>query len=277
VTTVTGRRVVMQQQMLLGHAPAPPTTTTHHLRLLQVWQWEGSALMQAIQLCKQYGFTGLLVKALDGASWMSTFDHSEDAIGSVGEVQWQAEIAHMAGLYYFAWTNPLQTNLAVQADQTAQIANACDGVFLDVEPYNQFWGPDATAGLASSFMQAIREDAPDAFIALQPDPRPSALQSIRVDEWLPYCDAMSGQHYFSDFGSDPRAELALALLLGHAHHIPILPTLPGNAAGVWPTDLISGLPGFVVWRMGSTPPATLARLGTLAVAGLETGKIKALG
>jgi hypothetical protein len=246
------------------------------LRLLQVWQWEGSTLMQAIQICKQYGFTGLLVKALDGASWMSQFDPSKDAIGSVGEVQWQAEIAHLAGLYYFAWTNPLQDNLAVQADQTAQIANACDGVFLDVEPYNQFWGPNAPAGLASSYMQAIRDDAPDAFIALQPDPRPSALQAIRIDEWLPYCDAMAGQHYFSDFGSDPRAELALAVLLGHAHHIPILPTLPGNASGIWPTDLISAFPGFVVWRMGSTSTATLARLGVLPVAGLETSKINPL-
>lgn len=268
----------MQQQVLyaptISPPPLPTPPGTHFLRLLQIWQWEGQSLLGVINLCEQYGFTGLLVKALDGTSWMSQFDSHPDALGSVSEVRSQADVVHDANLNYFTWTNPLQKDYLAQATLTARISEACDGVFLDVEPYAQFWGATAPVGRAREFMETLRGVSPDAFVVLQPDPRPARLAEIRVEEWLPYCDALSGQHYWSDFQSSPTGELLRAKALGETWNVPVLPTLPGNAPFLsFPLDLISSFPGFVVWRMGSTPGHTLATLGGLSVAGLHSNKI----
>jgi hypothetical protein len=261
----------------IGSAPKP--TPLAYLRLLQVWEWGSVTLGEAIDLCLANGFTGLCVKALDGIDWMDQFDNSADALGSVGDVIGQAEACNEAGLYYFTWTNPRHdVDLEEEAALTARIANASDGLLLDTEPYRQFWGANAPSGLAEGFMQAIREKAPDAFLGLQPDPRPNALAEIRVQEWLPYVDIFCGQHYWTDFGTLPLAELEYAMQLGQQYGLPVLPTLPGLAApNAFHTVelLLQTFPGFVVWRMGTTPQATLATLGSMEVAGLESSKLHA--
>lgn len=277
MTTALARRIASSQ--VAGHAAPPPASPSRHdLKLLQIWQWEGRSLQDAIDICKSTGLTGIVVKALDGTTWMGGgIDPSPWALGSPEEVQAQADVAHLNGLYYFVWTNPLAVDLNAQAELTGYAANACDGLFLDVEPYAQFWGPWRPIGLASNFMQAVRLVAPGAFVALQPDPRPGHLAEIRVLEWLPFCDALAGQWYWSDFHTDPVDELAYAALLGQQQSIPVLPTLPGNAPTTgFPLDMIRQFPGFVVWRWGTTPMSTLRMLGGLTVAGLETSKIKAL-
>lgn len=265
--------------LILEPSAQPTQPKTVDLKLLQIWQWEGRTLQDAIAACKASGFTGLLVKALDGTAWMGGgIDPSPWALGSPAEVQAQADVAHLAGLYYFVWTNPLATgDLSLQARLTAAAANACDGLFLDVEPYAQFWGPWRPVGMAGDFMLAVRNQAPNAFIALQPDPREAHLNEIRVLEWLLYCDALAGQHYWSDFRSDPVDELEYAMQLAARYSVPVLPTLPGNAPITsFPVNWIARFPGFAVWRWGTTPPATLTMLGDVAVIGLETSKIKAL-
>jgi hypothetical protein len=273
VTTISAaHHIIVEQQVRGGAVPPPPL---RFLKLLQVWS--GWRLDDVLGVCHALGFTGILVKALDGLSWMNAFDDSPDALGSLFQLGQEAARARLEGLYFFCWTNPLtQTtnDLAFEATITGQIARTCDGLFLDVEPYNQFWGPNAPAGMASQFMQWVRAEAPDAFIALQPDPRPGALQGIRIDDWLPYVDALSGQHYWSDFDTDPTAELAQAVALGQQYGIPILPTLPGNAPlSGFPMGSIAALPGFVVWRYGSTPETTLEQLGSCPVTGINTRRI----
>lgn len=242
-------------------------------KLLQVWQYgqptaAENGLDDAIATAKQFGFDGLLVKAIDGLTWMAEVDPHADAIGSVDQVAQQCARAHAAGLQYFVWTNPRHDiDVDQEATLSGQLAAACDGLFLDVEPYRQFWNNNAPIGQAAHFMEVVRQQAPSAFIALQPDPRPQALAGIRVTEWIPSCNAIAGQHYWTDFGSDPRAELARAAALGVQFGLPVLPTLPGNAdpASV-PTDLVAGFPGFVAWRMGTTGPAMLQVLGAIASA-----------
>jgi hypothetical protein len=268
VTISAGHRVAFAQQ-----GGRPIRESVHWLKLLQFWQ--PFNLGEGIAACHRYGYTGLLVKALDGTDWMSRYDGSADAISSLAELTAQVARVHDEGLYYFAWTNPLSTvELALQATLTGQVARACDGVFLDVEPYTQFWGADRPAGLASQFMQWVRLEAPAAFIGLQPDPRGSHLGEIKVWEWMPHVDVFAGQHYWSDFGSSARNELAYAAQLGTVYDVPILPTLPGNAAaGSFPFAQIAQLPGFIVWRYGSTPTSVLAELGSTGMKGLVSGRI----
>jgi hypothetical protein len=270
-------RTLIQQQQVARRAPR---ATPVMLKLLQVWQFNATAeggLAGAIATAKQYGFTGLVVKALDGIDWMSVYDTSPDALDSVTKVAQQWRMCADAGLRYFCWTNPKHDiDMTGEAALTARIARACDGVLLDTEPYRLFWGSNAPAGLAQSFMESIREQAPDAFIGLQPDPRPAALDQIRVQEWLPFVDVLCGQHYYQDFNSDPAAEMAYALELGQRFGLPVLPTLPGNApTASLPLSEIWKFPGFVVWRLGTTPPQALQLLGSCAVLGLSSPRLVA--
>lgn len=269
MTTALGRRIASQQAL----GGSTPPTKMHYLKLLQVWQWGDTHPEPLMAAARSYGFTGLLVKALDGPQWMDNYDMSPDALGSVADVQHQADMAHDMGLYYFCWTNPRQFQIDVQTDLTAQIAQHCDGVLLDIEPYNQFWGAWAEIGLAARFMTLLRSKAPHAYIGLQPDPRAAALASLRIAEWLPLADSIWGQHYWNDFGTDPTQELAAASIMSKVYSVPVLPTLPGNASG-FPLDRISTFPGFAVWRSGTTPEATLTALGNLPVAGITSDKLK---
>lgn len=266
------RRVTAAQHSAKG---IPSTTSVHYLKLMQLWQWAPVFTpVGLVETCRQYGFTGVTVKALDGVHWMGTIESSQYALSSYNDVAYQAAYFHSQGLYYFVWTNPLQPNWERQADMTASLLDTgIDGVMLDVEPYAQFWGPYAPVGLATSFMERIRASS-DRWIGLQPDPRPMALQAIRVGEWINHCDAMLGQHYWSDFNTDAGAELAHAASLGNVLGIPVLPTLPGNATGAFPTNQISGFPGYCIWRYGTTPASRMAELGSLPVAGLTTAKFE---
>lgn len=245
----------------------------HQLKLLQGWQAVNIADICAA--CHEYGFTGVLLKALDGSDWMRTFDSSPDAIGSLSDVAWLASYVRAQGLYCFCWTVPKdQGDLALQAALSAQIAQACDGLFLDVEPYNQFWGAWRSVGDAAQFMLWLRQEAPLPFVALQPDPRPNALAEIRLDEWQASVDCLAAQHYWSDFGTTSTYELLRAFELAQQTGLPILPTLPGNAGlASFDMNLVAQLPGFVLWRWGTIPQDTLAALGSAPVAGFRSSRI----
>lgn len=242
------------------------------MKLLQVWQYGPPAaaeetLDQALATAATYGFDGLLVKVLDGTTWMGQIDPSSDAVRSADQVAEQRVRCQAAGLRLYAWTNPLyDVDREQQATLTAACATACDGLFLDVEPYEQFWGAWRPADAAKAFMERVRELAPRAWLALQPDPRPARLAEIRPEEWLPFVDVLAGQHYWSDFESDPRQELAYASSLREQWGKPVWPTLPGNSPPESaPLDLLAGFTGLVCWRLGSTPATMLARLGGLAL------------
>jgi hypothetical protein len=245
------------------------------MKLLQIWKFAGDArdasnLDDAIATAKRYGFDGLLVKALDGTDWMRTYDAADDALASAAHVASQRERCQAAQLKYYVWTNPLHdVDLDRQAALTAEAALAADGLFLDSEPYASFWGAWRPQGSAERFMQGIRQRAPRAWLALQPDPRPARLAELRPEEWLPYVDAFAGQHYWTDFFPDragwasrARLELANAAELGQQWGKPVLPTLPGiSDPSVVPVDLLRDFSGFVVYRLGTTRPAMLELLG----------------
>lgn len=275
-------RLVQQQQLVRGL-----TSTQEHfrraLKLLQIFQYGPPYAMEtelgeALATAVQYGFTGVVVKALDGVDWMARFDPTRDALDSIDAVAAQAAKAHSLGLYYFCWTNPRHdVDMTLEVSLTASTARACDGLFLDTEPYRQFWGAGSPPGLAEAFMGSLRQQAPDAFLGLQPDPRPAALQQIRVDEWLPFVDVLAGQHYWTDFGSDARKELEYAMQLGRSAGLPLLPTLPGNAnARTIPLDVVEQFPGFIVWRLGTTGPDVLNTIGGCPVIGLASPRLAAL-
>ncbi|MBI4497559.1 MAG: hypothetical protein HY689_06670 [Chloroflexi bacterium] len=241
-------------------------------KLLQVWQWNTQAeqtVAAVVRVCRTAGFTGMVVKALDGATWMGRVDPTPAALRSVDDARRQAEESHAAGLVYAVWTIPRDRDLAEQARLTAALAAApeIDAVFLDVEPYlPSFWGAWRPAGRARDFMERIRAAAPDAALVLQPDPRPGRLAEIRPDEWLPYTSALAGQHYFHLFETDPAEEMARALALGEQWGLPVYPTLPGEASADDLRTAVHALRGLggrgcVLFRLGVATAAQLRAVG----------------
>jgi hypothetical protein len=243
-------------------------------KLVQVWQWAPSAqsertVADVVKRCKDFAFTGTLVKALDGVDWMGKFDPTPAALRSVDDARRQANEAHAAGLLYAVWTNPLDRDLAQQAQMTAALARApeIDAVFLDAEPYPKFWGAMRPVGRAREFMQRVRDGAPDAYLVLQPDPRQARLNELRPEEWIPFIDALSGQHYFSDFQVDPVSEVERAVALGLQVDRPIYPTLPGNAPPAQLTTAVKELikrevGGCVMFRLGTCDGPRLKAIGS---------------
>jgi hypothetical protein len=226
-----------------------------------------------IATAHQYGWTGLLFKALDGGNWHASYASEQDAIGSVDDAAAMADRAHAAGLKFYVWTNPLSTHgIQTQGSLTGELALATDGVFMDFEPYAHFWGAWRPVGLARTLMERIREVAPDAFIAAQPDPRPARLAELRFEEIAPYVDCIAGQHYVSDFYLTPsraryEAELHYAASIGERWGVPVWPSLAGNSdTKGWgldtvPVEMLQEFGGLVVFRVGTTSPAMLELLG----------------
>lgn len=243
-------------------------------KLLQVWQTTGQAEKTPEEMaatCQQYGYGGVLVKALDGTAWMSNFDPG--GLGSAEQVAEWAEFFRGVDLKMLCWVNPLQQNTGAQADMAAAIGNACDGLAFDTEPYASFWGVGAPAGLADSYMTRLRSglNDPDLPRIWQPDPRPERLAELLPDEWAQHMTIIATQDYVTDFYWTPSAQAMRGLLdqtQANAARFGLAPwsTLPGLAgADLLPADAISELEGFVVWRMGTTGPGTLSWLGSIGL------------
>lgn len=238
---------------------------------LQRWQFASQAeksLSAELDLAQQYGYSGILAKALDGDMWMSNFDPNRDALGSVEQVRQQAQAAHDRGLSFVAWVNPLQANMSGQAAIAIDIASVCDGLAFDSEPYAHFLEAYPPVGLVRGYMEQIRGAvSDDTLLIWQPDPRPQHLLEVRMDEWAPYMTHYAPQDYVSDFYWTPSADLFRGLLadaraVAAQYGMTFWPTLPGNADMAWmPDDAIAQLENFVVWRIGSTPADTLSYLG----------------
>lgn len=244
-------------------------------KLLQVWQWApGESSEQNLDdMCTTalaFGFDGLLIKAMDGLDWHASYFGGQDALGSVEQAAQQCAYVNGRGLSYYVWTNPhyfADGQLEAQGRLYGQLASVCDGLALDTEPYPQFWGANQPVGAAQRFMAALRSVAPSARIIFQPDPRPARLAELRPEEWIPSCDVIAGQHYWTDFQTDPAEELAAASRLGLQWGKPVWPTLPGIAdPASFPMEQIAGFEGFVVWRLGVTGPQGLQALGGLTLA-----------
>lgn len=245
--------------------PLPPRQ-----RLLQVWQYDGWGFNDVLDIAKTHGFTGVLVKAMDGNNWMATFDAAPSALRSLSLMQRQRELARNEGLSYYAWCIPLWEDRVSTPEIYGKIANDCDGLFLDVEPFPRFWRAYHLEGAADAFMQAVRAVAPSAKIVLQPDPRSPHLNGIRSQEWIRYCDGFSGQHYFPTFGTSPQdevdrvigiQEVLLNKPLGY-----MIPTLPLDAPPDQLEEMVSlltafGIHSWVAWRLGTGDNTTLDILG----------------
>lgn len=246
----------------------------NNVRLLQVWQYAAQAersLDQVVATARRYGFTGVLVKAIDGLTWMGDVRAERphaDALHSVEQAWAQRAQVNAAGLQYCLWTVPLwREDRIAQARLSAELTGACDALFLDVEPYPEFGGANQPVGDAAAFMSTLRSIAPLATVVLQPDPRPARMNEIRAAEWLPHCNGLAGQHYWDTFATDdPAAQMQQAIESAKRFNVTAIPTLPLASSPELLQEAIAtlrqaGVTSWCAWRLGVGSEASLAVAG----------------
>ncbi len=233
-------------------------------RWLQVWELGSGAaaedtLEKACQTALDFGFQGILVKALDGMNWHSSWSDNDDAVSGPNMVSWQKTYANKVGLEYGVWCNPHwfpdREDLRKEAGIYA-VAGASAGLLvLDAEPYPSFWGANRPEGDAQFFLEQIRRYAPDLPIIFQPDGRHARLEELRHDEWYPNTNGYAPQDYWTDFTQDP----VDAVRYGGTNYplSEFCPTFPGDGN---PSDYERawnfardefGATGLIVWRLGT--------------------------
>ena len=242
---------------------------------LQHWQYGPSAaaertLAEVLELARTWGFTGVLVKAMDGLDWMGDIPGQRpyaDALRSVGQAVRQQELAANHGLGYGVWTNPLYNSdptwQRAQAAAYALLGSTLGSMTWDSEPYEHFWGPNRPDEAVRRTMEAFRATAPDCWNIWQPDPRPARLAELGT-VWGQYMNTFAGQDYWTDFGEGAIGQLDQThRIIGDAKERGVLyagadwcPTLPGNGTKAdidralrWAQAV--GCPGAIFWRLGT--------------------------
>lgn len=228
------------------------------MRLLQAWQFDNSNLDNLIDDAKRLNYDAIAVKALDGCDFMNNFDSSVDAIGTSGQVGEQCQRAHDAGLQYYVWSVIRNSNLDTQTSLLAEVGAQADGLILDVEPYAHFWGV-ANSGVAAEFMQMLVDKTSETvsrslkWLALEIDPRQSAIDALKLWEFRPFLNAIMTQSYWTDFNTNPSVEAARCKDIGDAFQLPIIPVIPGLASAE-DIDAFSQFNGIGIWRWGLDIP-----------------------
>ena len=172
---------------------------------LFLWQWDDIAersVDEVAQTLRVGGCDTLLVKANDGSAWMSRFDRSPLALGSIKDVEQRRQALADLGVRMVPWGNPrcpgVTEDVESLARMTASIARAAGAYDYDVEPGPMYWRSLPELAGAERFFGRVRELAPSARLVLD-FPGSWAwsygiAELIRVAE--PYLDGFEIQSYF---------------------------------------------------------------------------------
>lgn len=111
-------------------------------------------------------FNRVAVKALDGATWMSAFDTSSDAISGLPALQsWLASF-NQHGLAMDVWVVPTKDAWEQALPLYAELMDRLPGrMILDLEPYQGFWGDESPV---DAFLSALLPHGP---LSVTYDPR----------------------------------------------------------------------------------------------------------
>ena len=176
-------------------AQAAPAGNAH---LVWVWQFSTDAEPNSIAArLRDYGF-GVIVKTHDGLDWMSEFDTSQYAVSGHPQVQTLSEYFEGAGVPFHAWCVLRGDKPIEEARMAASVLlSGARSLFLDVEPHAGFWR--GTPADAVTFGRELRRLVPDGEVVLSIDARPWLKNSIPLQEFLPFVNAIAPQHYWHTF------------------------------------------------------------------------------
>ncbi len=249
-----------------------------------VWQFSADGRPEQIAASLAADSCGVMMKTHDGLEWMSTYDHTPDAITGPQQVQTVASIFERNGVPFHAWSVIKGIDPVREAQMAADVlAAGARSLTLDLEGSSGFWV--AGAGEAQRFGDELRRLTPFGRVDISIDPRPWRINLVPMNEFVVFTDAILPQLYWDTFDSGPNIDgyrrsgypppngMSPEFLLDATASVlaqynrPILPVGQGAAAdpATWPRFAHRAwalqMESISVWRYGVTPTQTLRYLG----------------
>ena len=210
----------------------------------------------------------ILVKAMDGQSFMAGADTAPAAIGSVGDMSRRIAEGIAAGVTVIPWVNALGV-----ADATAHAALG-PVLVVDAEPYPQFWqNGQIVSGDFARYLRLLRAGGV-AHLYVAIDPRPLAQTALEVAAWAPLVDGLLPEMYWPDFGVAPDGTEMTSLIAAMAAlGRPWAPVLPSTGAAgeigrfMKACSGVATCTGVSLWKLGIADLSTLQAFAQAPVVG----------
>jgi hypothetical protein len=241
--------------------------------IVQISPFDDWRLDQVIAFCQDTGLAGLAVKTSHGFNRQTNRLSSgvnPDNPATAAAIAGQRARVNAAGLIYATWSCPshLLGQEAAQAQVIAEAANNSDLHLLDVEDGPDFWGSFLPVGDARRLMEEVRARAPEAYLVLQPDPRPDHLAAVRPEEWVPHVNALAGQWYWTTFRRAVGSVVDEAITqFGDVPSLDEIPTFPGDASegdmqAACQSVREAGAKGVLIWHYDICSPEVAGAVAT---------------
>ena len=249
-----------------------------------VWQFVSDGSLNAIATQLQGKGIGVVLKTHDGLDWMSTYDHSPDAISGVDRLRNVARYFEDRGIPFHAWCVVKGADPEREAQMAADVlAAGARSLTLDLEGYSGFW--IGSADDAIRFGNELRRLSPFGRVDISIDARPWRLHDVPVREFVAFSDGIWPQLYWDTFATPdnvdgfnaagypvPAAGITPEFLLDATQKLlapferEVLPVGQGAASepGTWPRFAHRawelGMTQLVDWRLGVTADETIRYL-----------------
>jgi hypothetical protein len=149
----------------------------------------------------------LALKCADGVDFQGAADSSLP-INSVADVVAARDLCWQSGVDFLPVVVPRGADPAAEAQLHGSIFSAVGCGMVDLEPYEGFYYPDQST--IPQYVAALRAASGNAYLIVQPDPRPFGLQDIQFTSIYGAFDGICAQHYVGWTGvgwTDVQAEV----------------------------------------------------------------------
>lgn len=172
--------------------------TPHHR--IWVWQFSADAALDGIASALAGKGLGVVVKTHDGTDWMSTYDHSPDAIDGVQRFANVARYFEDRGIPCHAWCVPKGIDPTREAQMAADVLGAgARSLVLDVEGSSGFWLGSTDDALR--YGAELRRLSQNGRVDISIDARPWRINLVPMAEFVAFTDGIWPQLYWETFAT----------------------------------------------------------------------------
>jgi hypothetical protein len=157
------------------------------------------------------------IKTHDGTDWMSTYDHTPNAVSGPDALRSLINIYGYQNIEVAAWFVPTGLDIEGQLQRAKEVLDTgVKGLYADVEPFGGFCDQDCGV-LAEQFWKRLRAERPNAHLGVIYDPRTQYHQPSALPAWLSVADVAEPYCYWETFaGQGPFGDPGSCLLQSHA-------------------------------------------------------------
>lgn len=183
------------------------------------------------------------VKALDGDTWMSSYDKSTSAISSASDLAQLEARLRGVGVELDAWVNVTSTTTLAASESWLAILKAITGrLIVDLEPYVGFWGDDSDVSAVARVLGSPSFAGYRSRLGVTFDPRRAnwvgldavmnavswACPQVYQADWLASVEALAGR-----WGAVWEPMVSVSESVAEWLSIASAPLLKADSFGVW--------------------------------------------